>query len=503
MKTRKNPDVVVIGSGPAGSYCAYTLEKMGLHALVIDYQKLPRYHIGESLTGAAGDIVRELHLEEEFDRIDFPGKMGVKVIGHNGQNQFYIPVPRPTWQVRRAEFDQILQRESKSAGAEHIQARVTDVLRDGARVVGVKCTHENGEEEEIYAKCVVDCSGQGTFLAHLGVAGPRIINKFSRQMAIFSQYENAFREEGQLGKDTVIFYGQPLHWSWFIPLSSTVTSIGVVIPTDTYKAHGKTPEEVLAWGLHHINPDLENRLRNAKQVESVRVIRNYSYSCDPFVGDGWICVGDAHKFFDPIFSFGVAFSFAEGRAAAKAIVEGIRTGDFKKPFYEFTQFSELGQSAAADLIRYFWRFPAFFSFMTKGKTRQGMIDLLAGDCFCEPSDVLKKMRTSLATDGPLHIEEGKARDIAWEIFNRYKDYQGVDAAYLAIQDNAIRASLVLTDNNPELDQAITDFEEKLYREFGRENFSMMRWIRAEDINDDLPDFSSEHTVIAPRRTFRM
>ena len=153
----------------------------------------------------------------------------------------------------------------------------------------------------------------------------------------------------------------------------------------------------MAWGLEQINPDLHRRVEGLIPVEPVRVVRNYSYRIEPFVGDGWLCVGDAHRFADPIFSFGVSFAMTESRAAACAILDALQTGTCEEPFAAYASYCNRGHDAALDLIRYFWTFPAFFSFQTRGVTRPHLIKLLGGDCFGdEPNPVLDMMRESLA-----------------------------------------------------------------------------------------------------------
>ena len=115
-------DVVIIGGGPGGSVLAACLAQAGASVLILEMASFPRYHIGESLTGMAAVVLDDFGLSAEMDRRQFPRKDGVKVIGKGADSEFWVPVFRPTWQVRRAEFDQILLDNAIRRGATYRQA---------------------------------------------------------------------------------------------------------------------------------------------------------------------------------------------------------------------------------------------------------------------------------------------------------------------------------------------------------------------------------------------
>lgn len=395
-------DVVVIGCGPAGSVAAAELARAGLRVIALDRADFPRYHIGESLTTSAGIMLREFALSDELDARDFPVKTGVKVIGKGARNEFFVPVLEPTWQVQRDGFDQLLLDRARAHGVEFRRGAVEEILRSGEAVTGVAyrpqdASGDDGEPlRRIHARFVVDASGLSTLLSQKGVAGRRVVEDFGRQIAVFSQFRGALRDPGEMGNNTFIFYSEMHHWSWFIPLSSELVSVGVVMPAQSYKRYGDSPEAVFAWGTRNINPDLRRRLEGIEPCEPVRVIRNYSYRVDPFAGPGWLCVGDAHRFTDPIFSFGVSFAMTEARAATQAILAALEAGDCRVPFEKYQRYCDRGQDAAHDVIRYFWRFPAFFGYLARGEQRGQLIQLLSGNCFGEePLPVLESMRRSL------------------------------------------------------------------------------------------------------------
>ncbi len=375
-------DVIIIGGGPGGSTAAAYLAQDGLSVLLIEKETFPRYHIGESLTGMAAEIIHDFDLADEMEARQFPPKGGVKVIGNGAKSEFFVPVLQPTWQVRRDEFDTILMENATRLGAQVQLGEVKEILQENGRVVGVRYLpkgNANGDTKDVFAKFTVDASGRAAVMSRAGIAGKvTYYNEFSRQAAVFTQFKGALRDPGDMGDNTFIFYSEKYHWSWFIPLSPDVVSIGVVIPTKKLKELGGA-EAAMAWGLENINPDLARRIETAEQVEEVRAITNYSYSVDPFVGEGWLAVGDAHRFADPIFSFGASFAMVEARAASEAIVAAIRTEDSRQPFADYAAFCDRGQDAALDVIRYFWKYPVFFGFQSRGKMRKDIMRLLSSD----------------------------------------------------------------------------------------------------------------------------
>lgn len=400
--SRNSYDVVIVGAGPGGSTLGMRLARVGLSVLTIERHAFPRFRIGESLTAVAGDQLRDLGLGEEMERRRFPNKTGVMVVGREAKSEFFVQVLSPTWQVRRAEFDQMLLHHAIAEGVEHRFGTVRDIEREHGRPVAVTYEPEgynHGHAKPVRVECrfLVDASGHSAVLSRLGVAGPRKIDIFDRQVAVFSHFMNVERDPGAMFDNTFIFYGERFHWAWFIPLSHDAVSIGVVVPSDQYKQYGGA-EELLAWGLDALNPDLTRRVQRAVKVEPVRFIANYSYRVEPFAGERWLCIGDAHRFTDPIFSFGVAMSMTEGAKAATLIRDALeRDGDWREAAAEYTAYSNRAQDAIYDTIRYFWAYPAFFGLQARGDARRDIMRLLAGDCWGdEPVPALEMFRESLA-----------------------------------------------------------------------------------------------------------
>jgi 1H-pyrrole-2-carbonyl-[peptidyl-carrier protein] brominase len=484
---RERYDVVVVGGGPSGSSTAFLLARQGLTTLVLERDEFPRYHIGESLTGTAGDFFTRNGFDEALTQQGFLRKPGTRFFGRDAINEFYVPVLRPTWQVRRAELDDLLLRHAKSCGVEHLKAVAQDVLRDGERVVGVKVRGDDGEAREIRASFLVDASGQAGFLSRLGVAGPRRIQGFNRQMAVYSQYTDVVRDTGELENCTILFYRDTYYWSWFIPLSATLVSIGVVLPISSFKLRGESLEAMLQWGFEHLNPELTRRVASARQVEEARASRNYSYRVDPFVGPGWLCVGDAHRFTDPIMSFGVSLGLSEAQLACDAIRAALdhRAAE-ERIMAGYAALCSRGQDRASELIRYFWKFPPFFAYMAKGSHKQDILHLLAGDFFTEqPFPASVEMRKSIDECPVLdRLPEGTPREIARAVYERFDFFQGVDAAFLELEGAVVRIHLLLMESDVDLYTALSEFEEELIAEFGRENLALLSY--TPDIMDVAP-----------------
>lgn len=499
---RDRYDVIVVGGGPAGSSSAMLLAERGLSVLVLERDEFPRYHIGESLTGTAGDFISRIGIEPLMSGFDFPTKPGVTVFGREAKHEFHVPVLRPTWQVRRAEFDDLLLRRAIEKGAEHVRATALTPVSQHGRVVGLElATAEQPDDKRtIGCSTLVDASGQSVFASRAGLAGPRRVAAFNRQIALYSQFGGIEPELGDRLNSTLIFYRDTYHWAWLIPVSSTIVSIGIVLPTSSYKLRGGTAEAAMKWGLAELNPELTRRARAAVQVEGMHVSRNYSYRVDPFVGPGWLCVGDSHCFTDPIFSFGASFAMTEAQFACETIVAALADPD-REPelLQQYAQTCNTGQSRAADLIRYFWKFPAFFSYMTRGEHGRDVIRLLAGDCFTpEPLPASVEMKRSLSESPVLEqIPAGRGRQIATRLYERFDFFQGVDAAFMEVDGEAVQIYFVLAEDDIDLYDSLRDFEEQLVVDFGRDELAVMSF--TPDILDAMPPLDSAYRIFDRRR----
>lgn len=413
---RQRHDVVIVGGGPGGAAAAMFLIKQGIRPLIIESENFPRYHIGESLTGAGGKVLRDLELEGEMYRRKYPTKQGVKVYGNSPRGSWWVPVTGrdadwnlyewDTWQARRSQFDTMMLEEAVRRGATLLRGKATKPLvRDDGSVHGVSVTPADGGTLEIESELVLDCSGQATFLANAGVTGPKYLGNYDKQIAIFSQVAGAVRDHGDTRllhpDNTLIFYQKKFHWSWFIPLDGEVVSVGVVAPSAYFQEKKESPRDFLVRELHELNPELKRRLPEVRLVEDVHVIPNYSYQVRRFCGKGFICIGDAHRFLDPIFSFGLTVTMSEGQFAAplvKAYLEGAGR-DAANPFADYQLFCERGIDILEDTLDFFWEQPLAFAWSVHRRHTEYMTDMFAGRIYeRQPSPPLLAFRNMLGRE---------------------------------------------------------------------------------------------------------
>lgn len=402
-------DVAIVGGGPAATFTALYLLEQGITPLIIEQETFPRFHIGESLTGEVGAALRKLGLESKMNAAKYPVKYGVKVYGQGGNNQFWVPVMkrvRPgqggltaahTWQVRRDEFDSMLLDEACSRGALHLRGSAEAVCHDQQQVTGLVVATDSGKVV-IQSKVVVDASGQKTFLAHQGVTSSKERGAYSNQIALYSRVRGAARDQGEDSGNTLIFYSDRHRWSWFIPISEDQTSLGLVVPAKELAQSGLSPEEFYFDRIQTLNPALSNRLRQTDYTEKVRCSSNYSYRIHNFTGPGFLCVGDSHRFLDPIFSFGLHFASHEAKIAADHLAKSLQTGAWaeQNPYIDYARQVERGQQVIQVLIDFFWDYPLAFQLMAHKTHIEDVADCFAGRIYSEtPNEAVREMQKIL------------------------------------------------------------------------------------------------------------
>ena len=326
-------DAIVIGGGPGGSTTAALLAEYGHKVLLLERETMPRYHIGESLIPYTWFTLNRLGLVEKMRQSANPKKYSVQFVSITGKVSqpfyFFQTIKHEcsvTWQVVRSEFDAMLLDNARSKGAEIRQGvSVRDVLMEGTRVVGVRFDQKDGQRGmEIRAKVVVDASGRDSLLSRKFNWKDR--DKDLNKIAVWSYFKGAKRDPGVDEGATTVAYVPNKGWFWYIPQHSDILSVGVVGEPGYLYRDTRNPDEIFArevnacsWILDHV--------KDAQQVEPVRVTGEYSYHSKQIGGDGFCLVGDAFAFLDPLFSTGVFLALKSGEMAADAIHAGLEAND--------------------------------------------------------------------------------------------------------------------------------------------------------------------------------
>jgi 1H-pyrrole-2-carbonyl-[peptidyl-carrier protein] brominase len=396
------------------------LAREGIKPIIVEAETFPRYHIGESMTGSGGQVVRELGLGPEMYRRKHPTKQGVKVFGQSAASVWFVPVMGrdeewklfewETWQVRRSDFDKMMLDEAVARGATLIPGRAIKPLRDNGSVKGAQVRMPDSDKlENIESEVLLDCSGQATWLANCGgITGPKYLGAYDKQIAIFSQVADTVRDDcstRETHKDnTLIFYKKKYHWAWAIPIDDQVVSVGIVCPSAYFLEKKESKRDFLIRELRELHPELSRRIPEIKLVEDVHVIPNYSYQVNGFCGKGFICIGDAHRFIDPIFSFGLTVTMREGQFVAPAVrayLEGANR-DEANPFAGHQLFCEMGIDVLEDVLDSFWEHPLAFAFCVHSRYKEYMVDMFAGRIYPnerQPSTALHSFRKLLKREG--------------------------------------------------------------------------------------------------------
>ncbi len=391
-------DVIVVGGGPAGATTATLVAQQGYSVTLFERERFPRYHIGESLIPETFWVLERLKMIEKLRKSHFVQKHSVQFITDRGvlSEPFYFADNKPhessqTWQVLRSEFDQMMLENAAEQGVNvHEGVRVLEVLFDGTRAIGVRVQEEDGSQREVYASVVVDAAGQSNLL--MDRLGLREWDPELKKAAIWSYYKGAHRDAGRdEGATLVMQIEDKKGWFWYIPLQDNVVSIGVVADYN-YLFTDRPTKDLEKIFMQEIErcPGLIPRIANAERVAPVKAAKEYSYRSSQVAGDGWVMVGDAFGFLDPLYSSGILLAFKSGALAADAICDGLKIGD--------TSGAKLGcwgedyikgMERMRRLVCEFYDGMSFGKLVKRHPHLKGTItDMLIGDIFREDVDVI-------------------------------------------------------------------------------------------------------------------
>lgn len=392
-------DVAVIGGGPGGSTAAALLARRGYKVVALEKDRHPRFHIGESLLPMNLPVFERLGVLEKVRAMGvFKPGADFEADNARGYNTYAFDraigrSPPHAFQVWRQDFDRMLYQHARDCGADAREGHeVTQVGQIGPRESLLDVSTDEGGSYRLRARYVVDASGRDAFFASRKKL--RRKNAAHQSAAIFGHFRGAQRREGE-DAGNISIYSFDHGWMWMIPLPDGVMSVGAVCRPEYLKQRkGRTLDFLLA--TLKLSPALWQRLAQAELIgDEVRVTGNYSYDATRMGGPGWILVGDAFAFLDPVFSSGVYLAMSGAEQAAEVVDQALRD-----PAREMTLMRRLEKRQRAGMKRF-----SFFIYRFNGpvmqqmfrqprntwQLEQGVISMLAGDLFDTPR-VLRKLR---------------------------------------------------------------------------------------------------------------
>lgn len=386
-----------MGGGPAGSTVAALVAQTGAQTLLVEREVMPRFHVGESLMPETFWTLERLGVLDQLRTSGLTRKVGVQFVAPSGRESqpflFSEHDPREcaqTWHVERAEFDFMLFQNAQSIGAECCDnTRVIDVNLAPHPPHRVRLRFGDDPPQEVSARILVDATGQQALLANR--LNLKIDNPDLHKAAIWGYYQGG-RRRGPDGPEltTILHTADKRTWFWYIPLSQDLVSVGLVGDNDDLLRRNQRPEEVFAAELARC-PGLEQRLTQAELTDGFYVAKEFSYTTRQSAGDGWVLVGDACGFIDPIYSTGVFLALKSGELAADAIIQALQANDITAGnLDQWVQDYEKGISLFRKLVTAFYTNEfSFAKFIQDHPEHQNhLTDLLIGRAFAPGTERL-------------------------------------------------------------------------------------------------------------------
>ena len=390
-------DTLVIGGGPAGTTIASLLAEKGRSVCLLEKAQHPRFHIGESLLPMNLPILEKLGVLDQVDTI------GIKKYAAEfnssetllTQDTFYFSKatnnsPSFAYEVRRSEFDQILFRNCQQKGVTALEGMTVTHTELNSPVKKIHAKDQQGNQHEFTARYLIDASGRDTVLAQQ--LNSKQKNSKHKMAAIYGHFNNVERRTGKNAGNISIYWFQ-YGWIWLIPLKDGTTSIGCVCWPDYLKTRNTTPlDDFLQQTLKRV-PEINQRMKNAQLDGTAQATGNYSYQSSIMSGEGFLLIGDAYAFVDPVFSSGVYLAMQSATRGADLVDQLLDSPDNKQLINQF-------ESSVSEEIKAFcwfiYRFnsPALHKLLmssdetsqhpVKQKLKSAVISVLAGDAYNNP-----------------------------------------------------------------------------------------------------------------------
>jgi 1H-pyrrole-2-carbonyl-[peptidyl-carrier protein] chlorinase len=436
-------DVAVIGGGPAGSSMGAYLGRAGLDTVVLERELFPRQHVGESLVPSSTRVFRDLGLLDKMEAHKFPHKYGAAWTAENAHN-FYETNWAGLQGEDYADF-QFSEREQDGVGMDytyHVDRGKFDLMLlqyahdlgatvwEGVKVPGVDFSCEHPEvtytvgkrEARLSARLVIDASGRNTLIG--AQEGWKIKDPVFDQFALHTWFEGYDRStvarEGR--EDYIYIHFLPISntWVWQIPITDTITSVGVVTQKRHF-ARRKSGQQAFFWNAIESRPEFAEALRAAEQLRPLKTEGDYSYAMSQITGDRVMLVGDAGRFVDPIFSTGVSIALNSSRFASHDVLAAAEKGDFSKAaFTTFETTIRQGTKNWYDFITVYYRLNVLFTaFVNHPKYRLDVLKLLQGDVYDDASPpVLDEMRriVTVVENNPDHVWHDLLNELTGDAF---------------------------------------------------------------------------------------
>jgi flavin-dependent dehydrogenase len=388
MQNRRECDVLVVGGGPAGSTIAALLALKGRHVVLLEKDRFPRFHIGESLLPLNLPLFERLGVAEEVERIGVY-KPGAEVVsdGHLQATTFrfdqnaYLTIDH-SYHVKRADFDKLLLDNSRRLGVTVLEGtRVTEVEFGDEGRSRVTAVSPDGVPSHWFTRFLADASGRETLL--LKRLGLKRVDKRNNTAAVYGHFRNVPRRSGSASGMITMHLFQ-YGWFWMIPLPDDVTSVGLVGTRSFFRTRKEDLDSFFARAIAS-SPSVAERMTNAERIGPLVTTANYSYYSRRYAGDGYILVGDAAAFIDPLFSSGVMMAMSSGAFAADLVhtwLDDRQAG--KRLMRAYERKLRRGLNSLSWLI-YRINTPVlrdiFMSSFDLFSTRNGLLAILAGDFY--------------------------------------------------------------------------------------------------------------------------